>query len=107
MQVLEGAMNTNANELRQFIATYKPDFPVGLVDMKFALDYSQVSPGMRPTVPIIFFIDAKGIVRAQYFGTDPFFKPESQMGPRIRDEIKKLLGDSSPPAKKRPAPRKK
>ena len=100
-------MNATAPELQEFIATYKPTFPVGLVDMRFAMQYTQLAPGERPLVPIMFFIDAKGIIRAQYLGGDPFFQPESEMGARIRDEIKKLLAESGPPAKKKAAPRKK
>jgi hypothetical protein len=99
-------MNTNPAELKQFLATYKPAFPVGIVDVRYAMDYAQVTPGMRPTVPIMFFIDAKGVIRAQYFGTDAFFKPENQMGARIREQINKLLQNGAPIPKKKTAPRK-
>ena len=100
--MLEGAFQATPQAVEEFIKIYKPNFPVGLVDPYFVLNYAQITPGMRPTVPIMFFIDRKGIIRAQYFGTDAFFTPEETTGERIRAEIDKILKeDRATPAKKK------
>ena len=46
-----------SQKLAEFIKQFGPTFPVGVVDQGFVGPYSQITPDMRPTVPIIFFID--------------------------------------------------
>jgi hypothetical protein len=103
--VLEGAFNTDANGLNDFIKTYKPAFPVGLVDARFIVDYAEITAGMRPTVPVMFFIDRTGTIRSQYFGTDAFLNPDTVINEHVRAEIDHLLAEKPPAAKK--APKKK
>lgn len=104
-------MNANLQMVAEFIRTWKPTFPVGMIDTTFAFNYAQVTAQMRPSVPFLLFIDKKGTIRSQYFGEDPFFQPESALGARIRAEIDKLIKEGSAPAapaKKAPsAPKKK
>jgi hypothetical protein len=60
----------------------------------------------RNYVPDVVFIDRGGTIRAQYAGTDAFFRNERQ---NIRAMLDKLLSESapkSPPAKKT-TPKKK
>jgi hypothetical protein len=99
VQVLEAAFNTNANELNEFIRTYKPAFPVGLIDPQFVVNYSQITPDMRPTTPVIFFIDRAGMIRSQYFGTDPFLNPETAIDQHVRAELDYLLNERTPAAR--------
>jgi hypothetical protein len=62
---------------------------------------------MRPTVPIILFIDRTFTIRSQSFGGDPIFN-NGDMGTNIRAEINKLLNEkpASPAAKKAPVKKK-
>jgi hypothetical protein len=100
IQVLEGAFNEDAN-LADFGARFHPNFPVGKISREFIANYAQITPMMRVNVPILFFIDRKGTIRAQYFGNDPFFDPESALKDRVKAEIDKLLQEDSPPRKKK------
>ena len=61
----------------------------------------QMNPAERVYVPYMVFIDRKGIIRAQYTGTDKIMD-ETLNGSALRDEALKLLNESSAPAK-RPA----
>jgi hypothetical protein len=99
VQMLEAAFNEDAN-LADFTARFHPNFPVGKISREFVANYSQITPMMRVNVPILFFIDRKGTIRAQYFGNDPFFEPESALKDRIKAEIDKMLQENSPAAKK-------
>ncbi len=54
------------------------------------MNYAQFTPEMRPSVPIIFFIDRNFIIRSQYQGSEEFFESGDQ-GQKIRAEIDKLL----------------
>lgn len=105
VQVLEGAFNAEApQKIGEFIGQYKPTFPVGVVDPNFVANYAQITPDMRPTVPILFFIDRTGQIRAQFFGSDKIF--EGDQNKNIRAEIDKLLGFSVAPVKKAEAHKK-
>jgi hypothetical protein len=97
VQVLEAAFNEDAN-LADFNARFHPNFPVGQISREFIANYSQITPMMRVNVPILFFIDRKGVIRAQYFGNDPFFEPESGLKDKVKGELDKLLQDDKPPA---------
>jgi hypothetical protein len=96
VQVLEAAFNTDANGLNDFIKTYKPTFPVGLIDPRFVMNYAEITPDMRPTAPIMFFIDRLGMIRSQYFGNDPFLNPEPVIDKNVRAEIDHLLAERTP-----------
>ena len=61
----------------------------------------QMNPAERVYVPYMVFIDRKGIIRAQYTGTDKIMD-ETLNGSALREEALKLLNESSAPAK-RPA----
>ncbi len=96
VQVLEAAFNTDANGVNDFIRTYKPTFPAGLIDARFVMNYSEITPDMRPTVPIMFFIDRLGMIRSQYFGNDPFLNPETAIDQHVRAELDHLLAERTP-----------
>ena len=61
----------------------------------------QMNPAERVYVPYMVFIDRKGVIRAQYTGTDKIMD-ETLNGSALREEALKLLNESSAPAK-RPA----
>jgi hypothetical protein len=100
VQVLEAAFNEDAN-FADFTARFHPNFPVGKISREFVANYSQITPMMRVNVPILFLIDRKGMIRAQYFGNDPFFEPESALKDRVKGEVDKILQEDSPPPKKK------
>jgi len=53
-----------------FIDRYRPGFPVGfLLEAPFR-QMADIGVRDRPFVPIFLFIDRKGVVRFQYYGTD-------------------------------------
>ena len=109
VQVLEAAFNEDAN-LADFGARFKPTFPVGMLSREFIANFSQITPMMRVNVPILFFIDRKGMIQAQYFGNDAFFLPlddEAALKQHISAEIDKLLKTDAPPAAGRRTGKKK
>jgi peroxiredoxin len=63
-----------ANNVRAFVARYRPSFPVGYLDRDTAIKFLDISPSTRPFVPILMYVDGKGTVRFQYYGNDAFVK---------------------------------
>jgi hypothetical protein len=99
VQVLEAAFNEDAN-MADFNTRFHPNFPVGKISREFIANYSQITPMMRVNVPILFFIDRKAMIRAQYFGNDPFFEPESGLKDKVKTELDKMLQEDAPTPKK-------
>lgn len=99
----EGMVPTKA-----FIARYSPAFPVGEGELIKFQTFGQWSPMVRTFVPFIFFIDKKGVIRAQYMGSDTgFFGSEAA---NIRQMLDKLVAEgavSKPVAKAAPVVIKK
>jgi len=60
----------------------------------------QMNIAQRVYVPYMVFIDRKGIIRAQYTGTDKIMD-ETLNGSALRDEALKLLNESSTPSKRK------
>jgi len=83
--VIEGVLNEDAN-LPDFIQRYNPPFPVGMADRLKVYEYLQMSPMLRAYVPWMVFIDRKGMIRAQFTGTDPALEAE-QKGDRHLPEL--------------------
>jgi hypothetical protein len=91
-------------DIPQFVQRFNANFPVGVVDSMSAIGYMQLSPMVRNLVPYMMFIDRKGIIQAQYTGSDDFLKDEDAQDGKIRVEVKELLGKAakpSPPSRKR------
>jgi len=97
-EVLEAAINQNP-DIPGFLAQYKPPFPVGTADPTAALQYLEWPSDKRPLVPLMVFIDRKGIIRAEYSGADQDFFNEQQMDGHIRAVAEKLLSERAAPAK--------
>jgi hypothetical protein len=76
VQVVAAAVNMSApNSVNQFIARFRPTFPVGFMDEATArklMDMGNTTD--RPYVPIFIFVDKKGIVALQQNGDSPFFQ---------------------------------
>ena len=93
VQVIECAVNSNADALvADFVKTYKTNFPVGYnFDLDFILGpFLELPKDKSPSMPIVVFIDRKGMIRAEYQGADDFISNPNQEQ-NIRAEIQKLL----------------
>jgi thiol-disulfide isomerase/thioredoxin len=93
LQVLECAVNNNADTLiPAFVQQFKTNFPVGYnYDQDYILGpFLQHEPDKVPGMPILVFIDRRGVIRAEYEGHDDFISSENQEQ-NIRGEIQKLL----------------
>ena len=99
--VLAGTVNDDPN-IPEFNQRFEPGFPIGEADKLGALEYMQMDPSKRPPfVPYVVFIDRKGIIRAQYTGSDKILD-ESQSDKLLREEALKLLNDKAAPGKAKP-----
>lgn len=99
----EGAARQVPNLIRQ----YQPTYPLGWCDRDAAMRYLEISLMMPGYVPKLVFIDRTGTIRAQYDGSDPFFKNEV---PNIKAKLEELLNEKPPaaaPAKPRRASSRK
>jgi Redoxin len=99
-EVLEGALNTDAN-LQLFKRQFLPPFPVGMANQMDALQFMQISLVVRTFVPYIAFIDRKGIIRAQFTGGD---LTDDSLEKVLRENAEKLVNEPSRPAKPKAKP---
>ncbi len=94
VQMLESCFNEGANNLTAaFKQTYVRGFPVGYNEKMTVLEFLQHSAMEPYYVPIVVYIDRKGMIRSQYIG-------EGNSEPEIRANLDKLLKDA--PATKAP-----
>lgn len=104
-QPLGMAINDGA-DVGAFIRTYAVNFPVGTGkrDDAFAfLQHSVMSPSFY--FPQMVFIDKKGVIRAQYSGTDSFLQSNEEAN--IRNLVQKLLAEPNAAKPASPAKSKK
>jgi thiol-disulfide isomerase/thioredoxin len=103
LQVMAAAFNDMSNMLvPDFIKQFQPAFPVGWATRMDVLNYLQHSAMEQMYVPIMVFIDRKGMIRHQYLGDDPFFTNQDK---NLRDTIEELLKEpAGAAASKKSAP---
>lgn len=77
-----------AKSLPAFEKLHKPNFPLGYLDRASFLKMAGLKPDDRPFVPVLLFIDAKGMVRVQLQGDDPLME---KMEVLIRGTVRELL----------------
>jgi len=106
VQMLEAAFDEGAN-MPDFMKRFKPNFPVGTVSRDFMANYAQITPMMRVSVPVMFFVDRKGVIQAQYFGGDPFLKDEPLIREHVKAELDKMLEQDAPGSAKKSSSKKK
>jgi cytochrome oxidase Cu insertion factor (SCO1/SenC/PrrC family) len=102
LQVLGVAINPDP-DIPGFKRMYATAFPVGAATRDQAFVYLQQSI-MSPNfyVPQVVFIDRKGVIRAQYGGTDAFLGAQQETN--MRGMIEQLLAESGgKPASAKPA----
>jgi peroxiredoxin len=102
LQVVACAVERGASQnVPGFIRTFNPSFPVGYQeDGAGVMAYLQHPEGQTPYMPMLVFIDRRGVIRAQYTGRDPFIVDEAKQEQNLRAEIETLL-KSVPPVKKK------
>lgn len=89
LQVAAAAGGPNAEKsLPAFEKLHKPNFPLGYLDRASLLKMANLRPDDRPFVPILLFVDAKGMVRVQFQGDDPLME---KMEVVIRSTVRELL----------------
>lgn len=102
LEILFAAVNTNP-DVPGFVSRFQVPFPVGTADDVKARDYMQHSYLRTAYVPWLVFIDKKGVIRAQYTGSDAIFNGGEDA---IRRAVDPLLAEPAGPAapvKKAPA----
>jgi peroxiredoxin len=89
-QALGAAFNEMAAQLvSSFVTQFHPNFPVGYAARASVLEFLQVPSNVPLSVPVLVFIDKKGIIRSQHMGSeDPFFKDQEK---NMRAELDALL----------------
>ena len=102
VQFLESTFNEGAENLTAaFKETYVRGFPVGYNEKMTVLEFLQHS-AMEPFyVPILVYIDRKGMIRSQYIGDEKYLQSPEQ---NIRASLDALLKEV--PATKTPVRRK-
>jgi peroxiredoxin len=92
LQVLAAVVEDGAaKNVPGFVQKFKPPFPVGFNDNRFAvLDYLQHPPAVMAKMPMLVFIDKDGIIRAQFEGNDPILE-EKVMDVNLHKQIDDLL----------------
>jgi len=101
-QAVAAAFEPNAQYLvSPMINRYRLSYPVGYLDRIGAFKLAALPDGSRPFVPILIFVDIKGLVRLQLFGDDGMLKnEESAVRLIVNNYLKDLRPAAPPPAKK-------
>jgi thiol-disulfide isomerase/thioredoxin len=105
VEIVGGVIDAGAKDgLLQFTQLYsRGAFPVGWSTQDAALEFLK-HPDPHYYVPMVAFIDKRGVIRSQYIGNEAFFSN----GPKsIRAELDKILNgpvavSKSVPSKKKP-----
>ena len=89
LQVVAAAGDTNAvAKIVPFARQHKLNFPIGFLDREGFIKMASLKPHDRPFVPVLLFVDPKGMVRVQLMGDDPLLK---KLESAIRGTIRELL----------------
>ena len=98
-QALGSAFNEMAAQLvPSFVSQFRPNFPIGYSPRATVLEFLQEPSNAFLSVPILVFIDKKGIIRSQHMGADDaFFKDQEKA---IRAELETLLKEPAHAKKK-------
>ena len=89
LQVVAAAGDEDgAKAIVPFGTQHKPNFPLGYLDRAAFIKIANLKPNDRPFVPVLLFIDPKGMVRLQLMGDDPLMKT---LEITVRGTIRELL----------------
>ncbi|MGA2272575.1 MAG: TlpA disulfide reductase family protein [Bryobacteraceae bacterium] len=100
LQILASAIDQDGPSAAPlFVRSMHPSFPVGFNDPVAALSFAGYSLSRLPHMPILLFIDHKGLVREQHEGTEEVYFGD-QEEQNLRKSIDALLAPSRPAPKK-------
>ena len=85
--VIDGAA---PQQLSAYLRGVRLSYPVGTCDRYAVIDFLQHPVMLRMMVPQLVIIDKKGAIRAQYPGTDSFFRNEEE---NMRKLLESLLNE--------------
>lgn len=85
----------DSSRVDAFIKQFKVTFPVGYSNIPAVLKFLGLPENSPYFVPMLVFIDKKGIVRKQVVGDDKFFDEKSQ-SENIKAALDSLLKPASP-----------
>ncbi len=91
--MIECAVNPDAAaEVPNFIKRFHPNFPVGYnPDPMNVLNFLQHPAAAVPHMPMLAFIDRRGVIRDQYQGVDAMLNDDARQEDNLRGAIAKLV----------------
>lgn len=99
LQVIESAVEQNAEaSVAEFSRRFETPYPVGFNGLMDAMNFMQHPIMQGPHMPLLAFIDRKGMIRAQYEGNADFFGDQQEQN--LRQQIEALLKEGAPAGKK-------
>src|SRR5262245_44646871 len=105
LQVIEAAFEDQVSPMvvNNFVKQFQPTFPVGYSNRAEVLGYLGLKPEDQLYVPVLVFIDRKGVIRHQYLGDDPFNLNQEV---NVRRTVEEMLKEpvSAAPATTKAAP---
>jgi thiol-disulfide isomerase/thioredoxin len=106
LQIMAAAFNEMSNMLvPDFNTQFRPTFPVGWANRMDVLAYLDHSAITQMYVPIMVFIDRKGMIRAEHYGDDAAFMNDQEKN--VRKQIEELLKEPGVPKTQTSAVKKK
>jgi hypothetical protein len=95
LQVVGVAGDPHAEtSLPLWLQRFRPNFPFGYLPQQGFLKLAGLPSDGRPFVPVVLFVDAKGVVRERKFGNDPDMK--NGVEGAILQGTRVLMSTSSP-----------
>jgi thiol-disulfide isomerase/thioredoxin len=103
VQIMAGCFDDNAaNSVANFNELYvKNAFPVGWDDRSSVFEFLHLSMMQQVFVPIIVYIDRKGMIRSQYIGDEKYLKDPNKSIRASLDELLKEPLVSRAPVKRK------
>ena len=77
-----------------FAGEQKPGFPVGYLELEAYQKLVALPPGKGANVPILLFVDGKGMVRVQFWGDDRLIKKDTNLKTpdlTVRGTVRELI----------------
>ena len=89
-QAIVGVFNIESTKgLGPLLSSFQPSYPMGMIQSESVVAFTQVTPEMKPTAPIMVIVDRKGMIRAQFLGSDKIFRGNANAN--LRAEFEKYL----------------
>jgi thiol-disulfide isomerase/thioredoxin len=104
VQIMAGCFDEGAQaNVGQFNQLYvKGAFPVGWDDRQSVFEFLHISMMQQVFVPILVYVDRKGMVRSQYIGDETYLKdPNKNIRASLDELLKEPLVSQRAPGKKK------